>query len=383
MQNTSSCNKMAVLLTLLSLSSLTLFALFSFPFFLKDSETSVLESSEHEIHHFQRLQQQQLQIAHTTCQDTLYPDLCVSSVSTLPDLHEKSLPEIISHIVNSTIEEVKASATNCSGIRKKLRNLDPIDRRALQDCLELLSDTVVELRTAVSDLSSTKSSSQHYKDLQTLFSAAMTNQYTCLDGFAYGKKNIRRYIEKKLRKISRHVSNSLAMLKKINKKKKKKKSPPSTSSGPEMFPEYGAMKNGFPEWLKKKDRALLQADHTNVSATNFIRNVTVAKDGSGNFTTINEALQAAPNNSDTRFVIYIKAGAYYEYIEVERKKKMIMFVGDGIGKTLIKGNRSVVDGWTTFRSATVGKFIFQSCTFLFFIFHYYYYYCISRSRSLP
>lgn len=33
---------------------------------------------------------------------------------------------------------------------------------------------------------------------------------------------------------------------------------------------------------------------------------------------------------------------------------MIMFVGDGIGRTVIKANRSGADGWTAFNSATVG-----------------------------
>ena len=56
-------------------------------------------------------------------------------------------------------------------------------------------------------------------------------------------------------------------------------------------------------------------------------------------------------------MIYIKAGAYFENVEVERKKKMIMFVGDGIGKTVVKAGRNVVDGYTTFRSATVGEYI--------------------------
>lgn len=55
-------------------------------------------------------------------------------------------------------------------------------------------------------------------------------------------------------------------------------------------------------------------------------------------------------------MIYIKAGAYFENVEVERKKKMLMFVGDGIGKTVVKASRNVVDGWTTFRSATVGEY---------------------------
>ncbi|KAG7553243.1 Pectin lyase fold/virulence factor [Arabidopsis thaliana x Arabidopsis arenosa] len=33
---------------------------------------------------------------------------------------------------------------------------------------------------------------------------------------------------------------------------------------------------------------------------------------------------------------------------------MIMFIGDGIGRTVIKANRSYADGWTAFHSATVG-----------------------------
>lgn len=85
----------------------------------------------------------------------------------------------------------------------------------------------------------------------------------------------------------------------------------------------------------------------------------VAKDGSGNFTTVTDAINAAPNNSDTRFVIYVKAGGYYENVEVAKSKTNIMLIGDGMWKTAIKGNRNVVDGWTTFRSATVGPYCFS------------------------
>ena len=69
----------------------------------------------------------------------------------------------------------------------------------------------------------------------------------------------------------------------------------------------------------------------------------------------------------SRFVIHIKAGAYFEYIDIPRSKRMLMLVGDGMENTYIKGNRSVGDGWTTFRSATVGEFNF----FLFFFFSFF------------
>ncbi|XP_049348370.1 pectinesterase-like isoform X2 [Solanum verrucosum] len=320
----------------LALSSIFLLTFFSPP-------KSLLVSSTQQIHVHKNIQ-----IANSHCQDTLYPQLCISTLSLIPNLHQKSIPEIISSNVNVTMNEVKSSAGNCSNILHHVSKLDPIEKRALDDCIELLGDTTIdELQTTLYDLSTKNSSNsplKHYNDLQTLLSGAMTNQDTCLGGIYNSKHNLSQYIEKNLHTISQHVSNSLAMLKKL----KTGSAQGSSSNSNEVFPEYGTMKNGYPKWLKKKDRTLLQAP---VNQIKF--DLVVAKDGSGNFTTINAALSAAPNSSSTRFVIYIKAGTYFEYIDVERKKSMIMFVGDGIGKTVIKGNRNVVDGWTTFRSATV------------------------------
>ncbi|KAJ8899105.1 hypothetical protein K2173_010258 [Erythroxylum novogranatense] len=295
-----------------------------------------------------------LQIAHSTCEGTLYPQLCVSTLRSLPDLHSMSLPEFIIATLNRTMREIRASTSNVTYIRRnESETLDQLEKVAIKDCLDLFDNSIAELKSAVSDLSHKKSVPEHYKDLQTLLSAAMTNQYTCLDGFAYSKGNVRDIIENSLFNISRHVSNSLVMLKKV---------PAVNKSKSQAFPEYGKVKHGFPTWLSSKDRKLLQAP---VNSTKY--DLIVAKDGTGNFTTVSEAVAAAPNSSDTRFVIYIKEGAYFENVEVERKKTMLMFFGDGIGKTIVKGSRNVVDGWTTFRSATVAvignRFIAKGITF--------------------
>ena len=79
-----------------------------------------------------------------------------------------------------------------------------------------------------------------------------------------------------------------------------KKIPGVQSSKSEIFPEYGSTKDGFPAWLSGKDRRLLQA-----SASQIHYNLTVAKDGSGDFTTIGEAIAAAPNSSTTRSALLI------------------------------------------------------------------------------
>lgn len=182
--------------------------------------------------------------------------------------------------------EVRASSSNYSGVRNNFRNLDPLDKIALNDCLELFDDTIAELKSALGDLSP-KSASEHYHDLQTLLSGAMTNQYTCLDGFSHSTGRLRNTIKNSLYNISRHLSNSLVMLKKI---------PGVNTSKSEVFPEYGKVKHGFPSWLSSKDREFLQAS-VNETKYNFI----VAKDGTGNFTTIGDAVAAAPNSSTTRF----------------------------------------------------------------------------------
>ncbi|CAH2057633.1 unnamed protein product [Thlaspi arvense] len=108
-------------------------------------------------------------------------------------------------------------------------------------------------------------------------------------------------------------------------------------------------------------RKLLQAEADAVQVSDI---VTVNQDGTGNFTTINAAVAAAPNKTDGSngyFLIYVTAGLYEEYVEVPKNKRYVMMIGDGINQTVITGNRSVVDGWTTFNSAT---FILSGTNFI-------------------
>lgn len=121
----------------------------------------------------------------------------------------------------------------------------------------------------------------------------------------------------------------------------------------------------WPDWLSAGDRRLLQS-------SSLTPDVVVAADGSGNFRTVAAAVAAAPVKSSKRYVIRIKAGVYRENVEVPKKKTNIMFMGDGRSNTIITGSRNVVDGSTTFNSATVGKFFFLLLVSLFFFFWVYF-----------
>lgn len=69
-------------------------------------------------------------------------------------------------------------------------------------------------------------------------------------------------------------------------------------------------------------------------------------------------MAAAPNSSNGSngyFLIYVVASVYEEYVNIAITKKYLMMIGVGINRTIITGNRSVADGWTTFDTATFSK----------------------------
>ena len=82
-------------------------------------------------------------------------------------------------------------------------------------------------------------------------------------------------------------------------------------------------------------------------------NATVAQDRSGNYTSINDAIAAAPENSKSRYYIHVKPGVYKEYVQV--KKTNIALIGDAAATTIITGNKSNADGYKTYDTATMCK----------------------------
>ncbi|KAL2467635.1 putative pectinesterase/pectinesterase inhibitor 46 [Forsythia ovata] len=111
-----------------------------------------------------------------------------------------------------------------------------------------------------------------------------------------------------------------------------------------------------------KDRELVETQSGKINP-----NLVVAKDGSGNFVKINDALNAVNNFSSTRFVIYVKKGIYNENVKVELSKWNILMIGDGINQTVVSSNISNAEGVGTSSTATFavyGKgFIARDMTF--------------------
>ena len=248
---------------------------------------------------------------------------------------------------------------------KKSSTLTNSAIQALEDCrqlAELNMDFLLSSFQTVNNTSKTLSSAKA-EDIQTLLSAILTNEQTCLDGLQVTASawSVRKGLTLPLSNDTKLYSVSLALFTKGWVPKKKQ----NTTWKP-IKRQHGFRNGRLPLKMSSKTQAIYES----VSRRKLIQSqgvdevvavsdiVTVSQDGSGNFTTINDAISAAPNNSALTagyFLIYVTAGVYEEYVSIAKNKKNLMMVGDGINQTIITGNRSFVDNTTTFNSATFGK----------------------------
>ncbi|KAI3735159.1 hypothetical protein L6452_14647 [Arctium lappa] len=93
-----------------------------------------------------------------------------------------------------------------------MHGMAPIEVAALKDCVELLSDSVYELKRSLEEMNQPGSKSLRLvmSDLQTWVSAAMTNEDTCIEGFANTKmKNV---VRGKIVNVAHLTSNALALI---------------------------------------------------------------------------------------------------------------------------------------------------------------------------
>ncbi|KAL7194089.1 hypothetical protein ACSBR2_025683 [Camellia fascicularis] len=221
---------------------------------------------------------------------------------------------------------------------------------AIADCLDLLDLSADELtRTLSASQSPNGTYGKHNStgnlsaDLRTWLSGALGNQDTCIEGFDGTNSIVKNLVAGSLNQLTSLIQDILLQVRPL----------PDSKANNHNGGGGRKLKNDddpFPYWIKSKDRKLLQSN-TNGNGV-LAADVVVAADGSGNFSKVMDAISAAPEYSSRRYVVYVKKGVYNEYVEISKKKWNLMMIGDGIDVTVISGNRSFIDGWTTYRSAT-------------------------------
>ncbi|GFP91298.1 probable pectinesterase/pectinesterase inhibitor 61 [Phtheirospermum japonicum] len=298
------------------------------------------------------------------CSRTRYPALCVDSLLEFPGATAASEKELVHISVNVTLQKVGRALNFATDFT--YLNMDPLVRSAHSDCLELLEDAVDLLSRSLTAVAPGGEPDGPTQDVLTWLSAALTNQDTCAGSLEEAKNqgggDVERKMWDRLKDLSELLSNSLTMY--------------AASSGgdfagvPIQGPGRRLMSGGekrqpgFPVWMTRRERVLLDTPAAGINA-----DVIVSKSGgNGTVKTIAEAIKKAPEKSDKRFIIHVRAGRYEENeLKLGKKKTNIMLIGDGKGKTVITGGKSVEDKLTTFRTASFAAtgdgFIAKDITF--------------------
>ncbi|KAG5408814.1 hypothetical protein IGI04_005133 [Brassica rapa subsp. trilocularis] len=266
------------------------------------------------------------------CSSTEYTSLCVQTLREFRHGSTTSL-DFVSFLVNKTIS---GSSNLIPPLSSSMASYEVISLddstntlpspSVADSCERLMKMSTRRLHQAMEALngSSRKRTTKH--DVQTWLSAAMTFQQSCkdsvLDSGGHSSSAVS-HITQKMDHLSRLVSNSLALV--------------------DTFME-NPKPTVLPRWVSAGERKLL-ASRTSRSRPHVL----VAKDGSGDYRTVMEAVNAASGNG--RFIIYVKRGIYKEKVRIEKDE--ITLIGEGKDLTVIVGDDSAAGGTSVPDTATM------------------------------
>ncbi|CAK9145603.1 unnamed protein product [Ilex paraguariensis] len=276
------------------------------------------------------------------CQSTDYKETCINSLSSAKNTTDPK--ELIKLAFQVTINHIGDAIKSSSVLKEAAK--DPRTSQAFETCKELLDTSIDDLKRSFDKVSEFDASKMddYVADLKVWLSGSITYQETCLDGFENTTGDSGEKMRKLLKTSAELSSNGLAMVSELSQLLSSLQIP-----GLNRRLLSDDSDNDYPSWVNSGNKKmLLQATPATIKP-----NAVVAKDGSGQYKTINDALKAVPQKNNQTFVIFIKAGVYNEYIDIPRRTNNVMFLGEGPTKTRITGNKNYVDGVGTYKTATV------------------------------
>ncbi|KAL2467636.1 putative pectinesterase/pectinesterase inhibitor 24 [Forsythia ovata] len=272
----------------------------------------------------------------------------LSQVRIVESTCETQLQLIYEQSIQSAIDEISRAFKDFSqdGILQSLAR-EKTAVSALESCRLYLSLALDNLNNSLVSPREFELDSTVVDDIKIRLSGAGADLKTCIDEFDGEIYKTRNLALEKLNKSIELINNSFDIVEQLNSRisSTDKGTPTSRIS-----------------FSSSKYRELVETQSGRIYP-----DLVVAKDGSGNFFKINDALNAVKNYSSTRCVIYVKKGIYNENVKVELSKWNVLMIGDGIYHTVVSSNISSAEGVGTTLTATFavyGKgFIARDITF--------------------
>ncbi|KAK4345195.1 hypothetical protein RND71_035371 [Anisodus tanguticus] len=167
---------------------------------------------------------------------------------------------------------------------------DPRTRMALENCEELADCAIYDLNRSYKKFGvfDMHHMGHWITDMQIWLSGAVTYQETCLDGFEDTSGDAGNRMRMALNASMKLTSNALAMITKLS----------------SLFPSHG--NELLPDWIDAGRHMLLSSKANEINP-----DLTVAKDGTGKYKTIMEALKDIPKNKYNDATISAVKGDYF------------------------------------------------------------------------
>lgn len=263
------------------------------------------------------------------CEYTSYKEACAASLESVAKNTSASPKDYIFAVVEATLKELNKSR-EATGQVVVDKSKDESSHMAVEDCKELLDYAADTLQAAISmvgdsDLHTLEDRAQ---ELLSWVTSVYAFQTDCSDHVQ--SPEYKSAIENGMVNSTQLTHNAVNIVAEMSQILKMFNLPTQLTAAQRRL--MSVDEEGLPTWFSGADRRLLAAKG-GAAAPNAV----VAKDGSGQFKTINDALNSYPPKHEGRFVIYVKEGVYEEKVIVDKKKPNVYMYGDGIGKTIVTG----------------------------------------------
>ncbi|KAG0601267.1 hypothetical protein M758_11G097300 [Ceratodon purpureus] len=294
----------------------------------------------------------------TACCSTPYTEECVSSLTahrTSTNINNDQEASFLIAALRSSVAAAQDFRGHCKSDFSEISNSKTCMLSTLGMCVQSLESTENYLNSSISHLEllpESNSAPYMMEDVLTWLSASATYHTTCMDEMSHCSvlEDLNMSLIHGNQSMVR-VANSISLARTMYQNYASPKSGEIPNRRLLAAPEIAMydMDGDYPQWMRVGVRRLLQSS---VNETPY--DTVVAKDGSGNYSSVQAAVNGAPSKSNASYVIRIKQGVYDELVNIPSNAYNVMFIGDGINKTIITGNVSVVqNGVTTFRTGTV------------------------------
>ena len=154
----------------------------------------------------------------TSCNVTLYPNVCYTSLSGYANAVKKDLAQLAQVAITVSLSKARRMANYVSNISRQAEaGADCRAATALHDCFSLFGDAVEQMSDSLKQMLRLRAGAESFRfkmsNVQTWMSAALTNEDTCTDGFEDVRNgSVKTDVCDRAVKVRQVTSNALALV---------------------------------------------------------------------------------------------------------------------------------------------------------------------------